>query len=65
MQPVWQALKGEGEGGIWARKVSRLNSLPLPFRTPATQATSYVSSVNINTAGALYNEIVLFFKADP
>ena len=48
---AWQALKGEGEGGIWAREgvpllrppsrvVSRPNSLPLPFRTPATQANS-------------------------
>ena len=45
-QPVWPALKGEG--GIWARArekgkepscvVSGLNSLPLPFRTPDTQA---------------------------
>ena len=28
-------LKGKGKGGIWARP----NSLPLPFRTPATRAT--------------------------
>ena len=33
----------EGEGGIWSREsawgvVSRPDSLPLPFRTPATQA---------------------------
>ena len=60
MQPVWQALKGDGEGGTWAREVSRLNSLPLLFRTPATQATSYAWSVNLSTAGALYNESVLF-----
>ena len=43
---MWPALKGEG--GIWARArekgkepscvVSGLNSLPLPFRTPDTQA---------------------------
>ena len=43
-QPAWQVLKGEGEGEgegegrIWVRVVSRPNSLPLPYRTPATQA---------------------------
>ena len=39
-QLAWQVLKGEGEGegGIWVRVVSRPTSLPLPFRTPATQA---------------------------
>ena len=51
---MWQALKEEG--GIWAREsvrarvVSRPNSLPLPFRTPATQANTEVAieSVPIN-----------------
>ena len=36
-------VKRVGEGGIWARVVSRPNSLPLPFRTPATRATSIVA----------------------
>ena len=38
-------VKRVGEGGIWARVVSRPNSLPLPFRTPATRATSIVARV--------------------
>ena len=42
---VWPALKGEG--GIWARAppsrvVSRPTSLPIPFRTPATQASDQI-----------------------
>ena len=45
--PVWQALKGEGEGEFGRMRAGgackgerkgRPNSLPLPFRTPATQA---------------------------
>ena len=35
----------EGEGGIWARVVSCPNSLPLPFQTPATQATIKTSVI--------------------
>ena len=31
--------RGRGRGNLGARVVSRPNSLPLPFRTPATQAT--------------------------
>ena len=41
----WQALKGEGEGegGIWAHA---LNSLLIPFRTPATQARALIVSLD-------------------
>ena len=31
--------RGRERGNLGARVVSRPNSLPLPFRTPATQAT--------------------------
>ena len=46
---MWQALKGEGEVGIWAREGERKGALlprarsrfliPFSFRTPATQAS--------------------------
>ena len=51
-QLAWEALKGEEEGGIWARVpllphpsrvVSRPNSIPLPFRTPAAQARFFLA----------------------
>ena len=63
---AWQALKGEG--GIWAREgerkgtpnpsppPSRPNSLPLPFRTPATQAIQPPSR-NFQVDGSFLSEL--------
>ena len=60
----YKALKGEGDRGIWAREsawraVSRPNSLPLPNRTPATQAslTRVFFTKNCNRQYKVYEKI--------